>query len=235
MLKYLRQIFRLSGFDIIKYPDRILGKRIDLIKKYKIDLILDVGAGSGGYGRIMRSIGYKGNIISFEPLKKSFDALQRYTKKDKKWAAINYAVGEKSGEAYLNVAGNLDSSSILTMSDIHVDSSPSSKNIRAERVEVRELDSFLDYYNRGSRGILLKIDTQGYEEMVLKGAIKSLPLIRGIQVEMSFAELYKGQMLFDEMKSTLEGLGFTLCLLEPGFISPVSGKLLQVDGTFYRI
>jgi FkbM family methyltransferase len=228
-------MFRLSGFDIIKYPDRILGKRIDLIRKYKIGLIIDVGAGSGGFGRVMRSAGYKGDIISFEPLKESFNALQRNSRKDKRWEAINCAIGDKNGEAYLNVAGNYDSSSILPMSDKHVASSPSSRNIRTDKIVVRELDSFLDYFNRDSKGILLKIDTQGYEEMVLKGATRSLPIIRGIQVEMSFVELYEGQMLFDEMKSTLEKLGFTLCLLEPGFISPLSGKLLQVDGTFYRI
>jgi FkbM family methyltransferase len=210
-------------------------KRVDLIKQYNIDLLLDVGASTGGYGRLIRSIGYNGTIISFEPVKQSFQTLQQYCTNDKRWTAYNYALGDTDGYASINVSGNFDSSSILEMGQSHVANSPHSRIICKEEIEIHKLDSVFNDLKGHSQNILLKIDTQGFEKQVLDGAIKTIPYIRGIQVEMSFEELYKEQVLFDDLKKFIEQLGFTLCLIETGFCSPVTGKLLQSDGIFYRI
>src|SRR5437867_7795092 len=42
-----------------------------------IDLIIDVGANVGGFARAMRYIGYKGLIVSFEPLTAEFEIMRR--------------------------------------------------------------------------------------------------------------------------------------------------------------
>ena len=79
---------------------------------------------------------------------------------------------------------------------------------------------------------MVKIDTQGFEKNVIDGAIKNLNNIKIIQLEMSIIELYKGEMLFQQMTQYLEDRGFVLISLENGFSNSTTGELLQVDGIF---
>ena len=57
----------------------------------------------------------------------------------------------------------------------------------------------------------MKIDVQGYELNVLKGSEESLKEILGLEIEIEFAELYKNQCSFEEIKSFLakNNLDFT--------------------------
>ena len=80
----------------------------------------------------------------------------------------------------------------------------------------------------------MKIDTQGYEDRVLKGATELLNRTTGVQLELSLIPLYKGQLLYDEIIKKLEAIGFELWSINPVFTEPVTGRLLQVDATFFR-
>jgi hypothetical protein len=60
------------------------------------------------------------------------------------------------------------------------------------------------------RPILLKIDVQGAELEVLKGAEALLPLIDAIYCEVSFARLYEGQPLAEDIVQYLARNSFTL-------------------------
>jgi hypothetical protein len=62
----------------------------------------------------------------------------------------------------------------------------------------------------------------------------SLKKIKGIQIEMSIEELYRDEMLYIDMINFLNSLGFNLYSLENGFYNEETGKLLQVDGIFFR-
>jgi hypothetical protein len=96
------------------------------------------------------------------------------------------------------------------------------------------LDSIVfDYLDAGSRAFL-KIDTQGYEDQVLKGATTLLGRIIGLQVELSLVPLYEGQQLFDDLSRRLRSLDFELWSIAPVFVDPKTGRLLQADVTFYR-
>jgi FkbM family methyltransferase len=236
-MKYriIRNSLRKFGIDMLPYPNGSLRCKLELLKLNNIDLILDAGASDGGFANQIRSIGYKGKIISFEPVSISYKRLTNNAKYDKNWTTLNIALGDSDGDIEINIAGNLDSSSILSMNDSHLAANPKSKYQAKEIVNVRRLDSIFSDCIINEDKILLKLDVQGYEKQVLDGAVKSLKQIKGIQIEMSFEELYKGSSTFDEMKHWIESEGFTLCLLESGNRNKVTGKLLQVDGTFYRI
>jgi hypothetical protein len=81
---------------------------------------------------------------------------------------------------------------------------------------------------------MLKIDTQGYEMAVLRGAEKMLPRLAGVQLELSLAPLYEGQTLYLELIDWLRARGFDLWSVIPGFVDPSSGRMLQFDGVFFR-
>ncbi len=82
--------------------------------------------------------------------------------------------------------------------------------------------------------MFMKIDVQGFESSVIKGAEKSLQHIDTLQLEMSLIPLYKNEMLFDDMLALLTGKGYQMVSIEPGFADADTGRLLQVDGTFHR-
>ena len=68
--RYVRKLLRNSGFQRRLTPDFL-----DVMNELDINLVLDVGANDGGYGREIRDRGYKGLIISFEPNPRAFKRL----------------------------------------------------------------------------------------------------------------------------------------------------------------
>lgn len=211
-----------------------MARRMQLLTHYGIDLVFDVGASTGQYATEMRDFGYRGRIVSFEPLTSAYAELQRNARYDSLWEAVNIALADRDGEMEINVSANSHSSSIRQMLPEHVRSAPESVFIGKEVIVCRCLDSIIHKYYRVAERLYLKVDTQGYEQNVIQGATESLEQIVGMQLELSLVALYEGGRLLGEMVSWLSRMGYTLMALEPGFSNPTTGQLLQVDGIFWR-
>ena len=222
------------GFELLRFPNGLLKKRIELLRKYKVDFVFDVGANTGQYASQLRRAGYKGEILSFEPLNEAFAALRKKTDQDNLWNAVQMGLGDFDGEAVIHVAENSVSSSIRDIKNEHVQAVPKSKYIAQETITVRKLDTVFHEYKKEGKTCFLKIDTQGFEKEVINGALQSLSAFAGIQVEMSLVPLYEGESMYEELKKLIEQNGFELFSLEPGFSDPGTGKLMQVDGVFFR-
>ena len=93
---------------------------------------------------------------------------------------------------------------------------------------------FISKTKRQVPNIFLKIDTQGYEENVIIGAKDLINDLKVIQMELSLIELYQGQKLLIEMLEVMRDKGFTLWNLDPAFINPVNGQMLQLDAVFVK-
>lgn len=233
----LRRLVRASGYDIVKWhrvpPDVAARKR--LLDRFGIDVILDVGANAGQYATSLRDpMGYRGAIVSFEPLPDAFQHLAQLAKKDPGWDVQNVALGAADGHLTLNVSKNRVSSSFLPIRDTSTKVEPLSAYETQCVVPVRALDSIYSELNviRAASRIMLKLDTQGFESQVLAGATKFLERCSLIQMEMSLVTLYDGELLFIDMCNTMREKGFDLIALDPGFHDAASGRLLQVDGIF---
>jgi FkbM family methyltransferase len=206
-----------------------------MLHHHDVDLVIDVGASSGGYARSLRTAGYRGPVLSFEPLRSVHQELVRASEGDAAWAIADpMALGEHEGLCRMNVSCNSDSSSLLDMLDSHAHAAPESRYVKTEDVVVARLDGVRHPFINPAKRAFLKIDTQGYEAHVLAGAAGLLPKLQGIQVEMSMEPLYAGQTLWLELLESVEARGFKLWSLVPGFFSQESGKLLQCDGVFFR-
>ncbi|MGZ5800841.1 MAG: FkbM family methyltransferase, partial [Burkholderiaceae bacterium] len=223
--------------DLHRYrPERFaINQFITMLLMHEVNLIFDVGANIGQYAKEIREAGYRGRIISFEPLSAAHDQLLVASRNDSQWEiAPRAAIGNSDEEIDIHVAGNSASSSVLGMCAAHVDAAPESRYIGSERVQLRRLDSFASNYFEANSVPFLKIDTQGYEDRVLDGTTGLLDRFVGLQLELSLVRLYEGQCLYDEMIAKLQALGFELWAIAPVFFDPMSKRLLQIDATFFR-
>lgn len=233
----INNTLRKIGFEVRRFvpPSSTTEGLVASMRKFGIDLVLDVGANTGQFASDIRHWGYAGRIVSFEPLSSAHADLMQVAAGDAAWDIYpRCALGDYNGEVEINIAGNSESSSILPMLEAHCSAAPESVYQGKEKVAISTLDSVAGQYIQDARGIFLKIDTQGFEWQVLDGAGATLPHIKGVLVELSFVPLYEGQHLWREVLERLESEGFTLWGFKPVFSDPMSGRTLQVDGIFYR-
>lgn len=219
------------GLALRRHP---AARRQRMLARHQVDLVLDVGAAGGGYGSELREFGYRGRIVSFEPMRAAFDRLTAARSADAAWEAHRCALGAEPGTAEINVASNSDSSSLLPMADRHRAAAPAVDYVGTEQVRIERLDDVAAPHLSSSRRPFLKLDTQGFEKQVLAGGPETLARCLGLQLELSFVPLYEGGLLVDEAIAMAYGAGFHLVGLEPGFADP-DGQVLQADGVFFRV
>ena len=220
------------GVDIVRDPFN--HRLVRMCRSARIDAVLDVGANAGQYARALRAAGFDGRIVSCEPLSTPYRELARVAGRDPRWEAVRTALGDRDGTVTVNVAGNSYSSSVLEMLPAHLDAAPQSHYVGTEEAPVTTVDRICQVRGVDPARSLLKLDVQGYEQVVLDGAAHVLPLLAAVQVELSLTPLYEAQPLMPDMLARLEDSGFHLWALEPGFSDPRSGRLLQCDGVFLR-
>jgi FkbM family methyltransferase len=233
----LRLLLRKFGIDLGRYNvSQSHDARMQVrLQANRIDTVLDVGANDGGYGQALHDAGFQGQILSFEPQQDAHQKLEQRASRHARWSvAPRMALGAAEGMVEINIAGNSASSSILPMLERHEQSAPHSIYIGKEQVALHRLDQVQHAVIDKANAIYVKIDTQGFEMPVLQGATELLPRIRGVQLEMSLVPLYGGQMLFRELFDWVTSQGFELHGVIPGFGDHATGRMLQMDGIFFR-
>lgn len=236
-----KQAFALAGLDVSRRPpddepvlSRFDRRRDKLMQGSQVDVVLDVGASRGFFGLALRAAGYRGPIVSFEPLPDSFATLEQRARDDASWTVERLALGNADGEAVIHVAGNAVSSSLLPMAGRHLSAAPEAGYVADENVPAARLDSVAGRYVSEAARAYLKMDVQGYEDQVLLGAAETLSRVVLIESELSLCRLYGGQMLCVDMITLLAELGFDLVAVEDAFVEAATGRTLQIDGIFAR-
>jgi FkbM family methyltransferase len=233
--RLVRRLAHQLGLEVVRYDGRrfVARKRIEVIRSTAANVVLDVGAGIGQFAGWLRAEGYAGPIVSFEPLGEAFSELQRHAAADHAWTCVNLGLAERDGDAVINVAGNLWSSSLLPMTREHEAAAPASTYVGEETVWLARLDS-LDVIRPEDRAYL-KIDVQGAEGAVLDGAAGVFDQIVAVELELSLVELYERQDLLAALLQRMSTEGFVLVWLgESVFRDPASDEILAVDGIFVR-
>jgi len=227
-----------TGFDLHRLTpaSNPAFQLLKALNQFDIDLVLDVGANVGQFASELRSVGYKGNLVSFEPLSTAHTALSEAARRDPKWRVHpRGAIGDYDGEIEINIAGNSVSSSVLSMTEAHFLACVGSAYVGTEKVPIFKLDSVASEYLVKSSQLFIKIDVQGYEWQVLDGARETLPRVQGVLCELSLVPLYEGQCLWMDILKRLENEGFTLWSILKGFTDPRDGRTLQIDAIFFRL
>jgi FkbM family methyltransferase len=206
-----------------------------LLRRRGIDVVLDVGANEGLYALRLRAAGYRGRIVSFEPLSAMFAKLADASAPDPDWQVLRVALGARAGVATLNIAGNWASSSLLPMSERHRTAEPRSTYVDVEECPLATLDGLREEVLRPGERAYLKLDVQGSELDVLRGGERTLEQVDVVQAETSLVPLYDGAPLFGDVVAYLDGREFALVAVEPAFVDPATGAILQLDGLFTRV
>jgi FkbM family methyltransferase len=214
--RFLRAKFFFSLIIKKKWPSFSLIEKFrellylkELLDELGITLVIDVGANEGQFGLDLKKIGYKGNLISFEPGQSAFQALKKNVSKYNKWSCYQYALGEEEKRAELFVSPNTKLSSFFKSDFVN-------ENIgHTEVVKIMRLDNIIGSITSdpGKERILLKMDTQGYDLKVFSGARGILNNVKGLLSELSVRPLYKNTTSYKEALKIYEEEGFKLCNL----------------------
>lgn len=218
------------NLDLVRDP--FAGRVARALDGLGIDTVIDVGANIGQFGTALRVGGYRGRIISLEPLPPAFTQLRSRARRDPNWQVVNKAMGAEGGTIVLHVAANSYSSSILRMTPAHLAAAPSSGTVDAIEVSVSTIADLVREYGIAPERAMLKIDTQGYESQVLDGAGDLLSRFGAIQLELSFVTLYESQELAEDLFRRMDRAGFGLYAWDSSFSDPHTGRLLQADVLF---
>jgi FkbM family methyltransferase len=226
--QFIRRALNWCGYDIRRL--RFHRDLMDFIRDREITVVLDVGANIGQFGASLRAGGYRGKIVSYEPISAVFDILAVTAAADGNWDVNHFALGTKTEMASINVAVASEFSSLLPFSDAATRYDDNAASVHRETIEVKTLD---EVYPHLPGNVLLKIDTQGYERQVLDGGRSVLPLMKGVQMELPIVHLYKGTWQFHEAIEYMADAGFVPAQIHPvNYHSADSLSLIEVDCLF---
>ena len=159
------------------------------------DLVIDAGASDGDSRDWFRLLGYRGRIVSFEPVPEVYEKLiQRL---DDKWERHPYCLSDVERDVEFHVrSGNHQTSGIQ----------PSDEPGEIVRLRTQRLDSLLS--KEAAKTILLKVDCEGHDLAVVRGAKNLLPRVRTILMEVATVPRYEGEPDFAEVTAEMKKLGF---------------------------
>lgn len=236
----VRALARRSGYDIYRVGE--VWRRVEpeqlkrFLQHFAVDCVFDVGANEGQYGRALRSLGFQGLILSFEPVPEAAAAVRKLAAEDHAWEVFEIALDSKVRETHFNVMQGNQFSSLNTprSSDI---GSIAAQNVVSRSMSIRTatLDEQFAALRQqfDFKRPFLKMDTQGNDVEIVKGASKVLPNFVGLQSELSLEPLYEGIPDFAQAIAFYKSQGF-----KPSAIVPNNEghfpDLLEVDCIMYN-
>ena len=222
---------RRFGYDIVRFPPHgsLAAHLREVFQLVDVDYVVDVGAHVGEFGQLLRAdVGFRGPIISFEPVSTAFARLSRVAACDRAWHVHRLALGSESGQAMVNVTRPRVLSSLLAPAAEAFPPAEAPAVDRRESVSLSGLDDVWDQLiGGGGRRAFLKIDTQGSDLQVLEGATRSLQRVAALRAELSVQPLYRGAVPYTESLLAITRLGFELSGLFP--VSRSHLRVLELD------
>lgn len=189
-----------------------------LLRHYEVDCVFDVGANLGQYaGMLRRKVGFKGLIVSFEPLPDAAAELRRRSAHDPRWIVEEKALSSENGERTFHVMADSQFSSLSA--PCHDETGlfeGLNRNVRDIRVVTETLDSAFARLSaaHGFRRPFLKLDTQGHDVDILSHTAIAGQFV-GLQSELAVRRLYEDSVDFRDALALYESLGFALSAFVP--------------------
>ena len=190
--------------------DHLLGT---VLRRLDVNIVLDVGANRGQFGRTLRNLGFSGRIVSYEPVSANLIALREAAEGDPEWLVEPVALGDVDATTEIHVAaGTGKLSSLLDSNEFGRKRFTNMRDevVARETIQVRRLDAVC---GRAVAGIddprlFLKLDTQGYDLQALAGAGDRIGDVVALQSEISCIPIYEGMPHLTQQIAAYEQAGF---------------------------
>ena len=202
---------------------------LELFSEHPPSVIYDIGANTGSWTILAKSVFPKSIVHAFEPYEPHIIQFRNAVGSLSDVNLHSVALGAENRSATLHVTSLSDASSLLSPTKGN-----SAELIEVGQISAREyrLDDFAAEHNLPWPD-LLKLDVQGYEVEALKGARKCLKHAHAIISEVSFHAFYQGQCLFHDVVATCAHNGFELSAL--GTDTVLGRRLAQTDALFEKL
>lgn len=198
------------GLDLVRVkPDektKLLG-----LRELGVRSVIDVGANVGQFAALAQAAFPGAQIHSFEPLPSVYQQLRAFAaeKGNGRIHAYNLALGEREGVVPMRAKAEWNlSSSLLKSTDAMHERWPNTREESLIDVTLTTLDTFIAKEGLSLPDLLVKLDVQGYEAQVLRGATATLRRARAVILEVNVDPLYEGQASFRELFGILDELGY---------------------------
>ena len=196
-MKLHHKLAGIFGYELIK--KRKLNDTLEQHLRNAFDLlaingVIDVGANVGQYATMLRNFGYRGRIVSFEPLASAFAGLKEASRDDENWPTFNFAVGSEKATMTINRMDCSEFSSFRMPSAFGNTRFPNRiKLVSKEDVQVTTLANIWPEIVGGisKPRVFLKLDTQGFDLEVIRGAAENLDHVLGVESELSLKPIYE--------------------------------------------
>jgi FkbM family methyltransferase len=191
------------------------------------NVVFDVGANVGDWTELVTGLNGQAKVYSFEPVKATYDTL--CTKKfGSNVVCENLGLGDAVGEVDFFVYPE-DS----TLNTLHQRQLASSSQAVVQKIQISTVDIFCEANNISSID-LLKIDTEGHEFSVLKGAKYMLQsgAIKAIQFEYGGAYIDSRTYLKD-IYEFLAAKGYEVYKVMPHHLLPISKYAYDLEDFKY--
>lgn len=224
-------LFGMHATRLAKHPSKTM---LGLVGR-PFDLILDVGANVGQFAKEARAKFPAAHIVSFEPLPGPYAELAAWAKADGNARAVNCALGAADSVLPINlhVAHSASSSLLATHAD-GVERYPQMAEQVQIEVPVRRLDDVLAELDCAiTPATLVKLDVQGFEELVLSGAGNTLRRAGALLTEVSLDAMYEGQAEFYALCRLAEAAGLRYAGNYAQFLAE-DGHVIFLDALFVR-
>jgi len=207
--------------------------RFDLLPpqvRANLRTLCDVGANRGDWTAAILKLAAPKLIMAFEPIPHVFDELKARFAEEPNVRCVQAAVGSAKGDASFIVEKQVELSSIRPLADggrkIH------GGNVMAETISVPlvTLDDELSGIDEIS---LLKLDVQGYEDEVVRGARDVLGRCQCLVTEVLYErDYYTGALPFLDLARLIEGTSpLRLCCVSEPALGP-NGMGAWADAIF---
>ncbi len=233
---------RMSG-NLVIWPKsklHLVHERLQLRRffaHFGVDCVFDVGANRGQYATMLRDIGFRGPIISYEPNPEMAEKLRKLSANDRAWYIEELALDREAGPATFHLMNNSEFSSLHTPAadqpDVFNISNNIARDVHVMRATIaEELPKWRDKLE--FKRPFLKMDTQGNDHAVVIGAGDALQVFVGLQSELAIRKLYEGAIGYAECLATYRERGFELSALVPNNAGHFP-LLLEIDCVMFNV